>query len=134
MFSIKSLTNSVKALLVGLFLVVGTFFVAAQPASATTYEVKMGTDNSQLKFEPAELTIQVGDTIEWVNNKVFPHNVVFDKVPGGDKALAKELSYKRLMTRPGQTFEDTFTQAGEYSYFCTPHRGAGMVGKITVEG
>ncbi|NER82259.1 MAG: plastocyanin, partial [Leptolyngbya sp. SIO1D8] len=23
---------------------------------------------------------------------------------------------------------------GEYSYFCAPHRGAGMVGKITLEG
>jgi len=29
--------------------------------------------------------------------------------------------------------EETFDTAGTYDYYCEPHRGAGMVGKVIVE-
>ncbi|WP_448573303.1 plastocyanin [Trichothermofontia sp.] len=130
---ITSLRRSLSLLLVTGFLVLGTLWVGVAPAAAETYTVKMGADNGMLAFEPAKLTIKKGDTVQWVNNKLPPHNVVFDpaKVPGGDAALAKSLSHK-LVYQPGETFENTFDVAGEYSYYCEPHRGAGMVGSITV--
>jgi len=28
---------------------------------------------------------------------------------------------------------ETFTAAGTYEFYCEPHRGAGMVGKVIVE-
>ncbi len=101
-------------------------------ASAETFTVKMGADNGALVFEPANLTIHEGDTVKWVNNKAYPHNVVFGTA---DADFNNKYSYKKLLAAPGQVFEKTFeaTAAGEYSYFCTPHRGAGMVGKIVVE-
>ena len=34
---------------------------------------------------------------------------------------------------PGGSYSRTFTQSGSYSYWCTPHRQAGMVGTILVE-
>ncbi|MFS8860242.1 plastocyanin [Synechococcus sp. H60.3] len=124
--------------LILLALVVGVAGVAflSNPAAAETYTVKMGSDKAQLIFDPPSLTINQGDTVRWVNNKVYPHNVVFDKVPGGDAALAAKLSHKALLTAPNQVVESAFVDVppGEYTYYCTPHRGAGMVGKIIVNG
>lgn len=121
-----------------LALVVSTVVLAAAPAMATDYEVKMGSDSGLLVFEPANLTVKAGDTVTWVNNKMAPHNVIFDasNIPG-DKALADKISHDQLTFAPGESYATTFTAdmpAGEYSYFCAPHRGAGMVGKITFEG
>ncbi|MGD1853522.1 MAG: plastocyanin [Leptolyngbyaceae cyanobacterium] len=111
----------------------GTVFNPS-PAYATEYQVKMGSDAGLLAFEPATLTIKAGDTVTWVNNKMAPHNVIFDaaQIPG-DKAMADELSQEQLTFSPGESYSSTFSEPGEYSYFCAPHRGAGMVGKIIVE-
>ncbi len=120
-------------------LVVSSFIIFAPNASAETYTVKLGTDKGTIAFEPAKLTVKPGDTIKWVNNKVPPHNVVFDGAKNAAKSadFAKALSHKQLMMTPGQTTETTFpadAPAGDYTFYCEPHRGAGMVGKITVEG
>jgi len=122
-----------------ILLVVSSFTVFTPSASAETYKVKLGSDKGMLAFEPKKLTIKPGDTIEWVNNKVPPHNVVFDaaKNPNKSADLAKSLSHKQLMMSAGQTTKTTFpadAPAGDYTFYCAPHRGAGMVGTITVEG
>lgn len=138
----KSITSIAKRLclsLAAVLLIASSLFVSAAPAAAETYTVKMGGDNGMLVFDPAKLTVKPGDTVKWVVNKVPPHNVVFDAstVPGNDKSLATSLSHKKLEMSPGDTFEVTIpgdAQAGDYSYYCEPHRGAGMVGKITVAG
>lgn len=119
-------------------LVVGSITIAVAPAAAADYEVKMGSDSGLLVFEPANLTVKAGDTVTWVNNKMAPHNVIFDdsSIPGG-KDLATKVSHSQLTFAPGESYSTTFTAdmpAGEYTYYCAPHRGAGMVGKITVEG
>jgi len=108
-----------------------SFFLVVSPASADTFEVKMGADNGMLKFEPSALTIHKGDTVKWVNNKLSPHNVVFDstKTP----VDVATISHKALVFAPGESFSTTFDQAGTYSYYCEPHRGAGMVATVTVE-
>lgn len=116
-----------------MLLVVSSFAIFAPTATAETYTIKLGSDKGMLAFEPAKVTIKPGDTIKWVNNKVPPHNVVFDSKGG---AIAKALSHKQLLMSPGQEYETTFpadTPAGEYNFYCEPHRGAGMAGKITVQ-
>ncbi len=132
-------SRSLSLVLCMMVLVVSTFLVAVSPAAAETYTVKMGADNGMLAFEPATLAVQPGDTVKWVNNKLPPHNVMFDEknIPTASKALASKLSHEQLMFSPGESFEVTFTDdmpAGDYSYFCAPHRGAGMAGKITLQG
>ncbi|SRR5579883_2572106 len=139
MKSINSVTKSLCLTLLAALLVVGSFFVSVAPAAAETYTVKMGADNGLLVFQPANLTVKPGDTVKWVINKVPPHNIIFDDkaIPGNDKALAKSLSHPQLEMTPGQGYELTIPKdlpAGDYSYFCAPHRGAGMVGKLTVQG
>jgi plastocyanin len=121
-----------------ILLVVSSFAIFTPSASAETYQVKLGTDKGQLAFEPKKLTIKPGDTVEWVNNKVPPHNVVFDAALNPSKSgdLAKSLSHKNLLMSPGQTQKTVFpadAPTGEYTFYCEPHRGAGMVGKIVVE-
>ena len=122
-----------------ILLVVSSFAVFTPSASAETYQVKLGSDKGLLAFEPKKLTIKPGDTVEWVNNKVPPHNVVFDSAKNPTKSadLAKSLSHKKLLMSPGQKEITTFaadTPAGDYTFYCEPHRGAGMVGTITVQG
>jgi plastocyanin len=119
-------------------LVFSSFVVFAPVASAESYTIKLGSDKGMLAFEPSKVTIKPGDTIQWINNKVPPHNVVFDSAKNAAKSadFAKALSHKQLMMNPGQVIETTFpadAPAGEYTFYCEPHRGAGMVGKIVVE-
>lgn len=120
-------------------LIASSFTLFTPSAAAETYKVKLGSDKGMLVFDPPKLTVKAGDTVEWVNNKVPPHNVVFDaaKNPAKSADIAKSLSHKQLLMSPGQQVKTTFpvdAPAGDYSYYCEPHRGAGMIGKITVEG
>jgi plastocyanin len=138
MKTIARALRSLSVVCLALAMVIGTVALAAAPAFATDYEVKMGSDSGLLVFEPASISVKSGDTVTWVNNKMAPHNVIFDgaTIPGGDKELATKLSHDQLTFSPGESYATTFTAdmpTGTYTYFCAPHRGAGMVGKITVE-
>jgi plastocyanin len=113
--------------LVAIALVVGTSLAVSSPALAGTVEVKMGSDAGLLVFDPPTITIKAGDSVHWTNNKMAPHNVVFE---GAD---ADKLSHSQLTFSPGEGYSTTFDSAGEYSYYCAPHRGAGMTGKVIVE-
>ncbi|OIP77071.1 MAG: plastocyanin [Oscillatoriales cyanobacterium CG2_30_44_21] len=124
--NISSFVKKCGLAIASLLFVVGSFFITASPAAADTVVVKMGSDKGQLVFEPKNVTIKAGDTVKWVNNKAFPHNVIFEG--------HEELSHKKLAQKPKAEFESTFNEAGEFSYYCSPHRGAGMAGKVTVEG
>lgn len=86
-----------------------------------------------LVFEPSTVTISKGDTVTWTNNAGFPHNIVFDEdeVPAGVNADA--LSNEDYLNAPGETVTRKFDVAGEYGYYCEPHQGAGMVGKVIVQ-
>ncbi len=126
-------------LLSTILLVVTSFALSATPAAADTYTIKMGSDTGQLKFVPDSLTVKPGDTVKFQMNKLAPHNAVFDAtaIPGKSATLAKSLSKEKLLFSPGESYEVNIPSdapAGTYSYFCQPHRGAGMVGKILVEG
>jgi plastocyanin len=134
MKSLAKMTRQLAVACAAILLVVGAFFFNVDAASADTITIKMGTAKG-LAFEPAIATIKAGDTVTWNVSKLPPHNVQFDKTPG-DAALAASLSHKGREGM-GKSFSVTFpadAPAGEYSYFCMPHRGAGMVGKIVVAG
>ena len=94
----------------------------AVPAWAA--EIQMGA-GGMLVFEPCELTVNVGDTVTFVNNELPPHNVIF--------ADHDELSHGDLAFSPGESFDVTFNVAGDYAFQCDPHAGAGMKGVIHVQ-
>ena len=51
----------------------------ALAASAQAATVKLGSDSGALVFVPETLNIKAGETVDFVNNVGFPHNVVFDE-------------------------------------------------------
>ncbi len=113
-------------------LVASSLVFNAAPAAAATYEVKMGTDSFQLAFSPKQVTAKPGDTIKFVNNKLAPHNVVFAKSP----LTALGMPSGKLLFSSGQTYEVKIPgdiAAGTYDFYCTPHRGAGMRGKLIIK-
>ena len=75
------------------------------------------------KFSPADLTINVGDTVTWTNHDTAPHNIVVTDGP-------EKFTSPTLQT--GQTFSHTFTKAGKYSYYCSIHPD--MKATVTVAG
>lgn len=139
LFNVFSKPRWVSVMLATLLCFVTSLAFVAPGASAETYTVKMGSDNGNLVFQPATITVKHGDVVQWVNNKLPPHNVMFDgkKVPVDAAQLTAGLSHSQLMIKLGETYElaisDDLT-LGEYSYYCAPHRGAGMAAKIIVEG
>jgi len=97
-YSQEKVTMSKKLVLIisTVFLLAVSFFTSVNPAAAETYTVKMGSDSGQLQFMPETLTIKPGDTVKWVNNKLAPHNAVFDSSKVNPD-LAKSLSQKNLL-------------------------------------
>lgn len=67
-----------------------------------------------------------------VMNKSGPHNVVFDEdnIPAGVSQEA--ISMDEQIGEEGDTFVMKFETAGDYAYYCEPHRGAGMNGNLVV--
>ena len=90
------------------------------PAFAAT--IKLGGDNGELGFFPPSITVSKGETVEFVNNKAFPHNVVFDEdnVPAG--VDADKISHEDYLNGPGEKVTNKFDVAGTYGYYCEPHQ------------
>ena len=116
-----SILRSVSAACIALLIFLGLGISSVQ---AATVEVKLGTDAGMLAFEPSNVSISAGDTVKFVNNKLAPHNAVFEG--------HEELSHSELAFAPGESWEETFANAGTYDFYCEPHRGAGMTGKVIV--
>ena len=104
-------------------------------SNALAVDVLLGADDGSLAFVPSELSVSSGDKIVFKNNAGFPHNVVFDEdeIPQGVDASAISMSEEDLLNAPGETYSVTLTEKGSYTFYCSPHQGAGMVGKVTVK-
>lgn len=99
---------------------------------AATFYVKAGADNGELVFDPPAIDICKGDSVEWINNKGGPHNIIFDDefVPKGVNAEA--ISMEERLQDEGDIFRMKFTVKGSYEYYCEAHLGVGMVGFVVV--
>ena len=84
----------------------------------------MGT-NGVLAFQPADVTINAGETVHFINNSLPPHNIIVEAHP--------ELSRESLMFNPGESQDVIFAEVGDYEFFCAPHRSAGMTGTVHVK-
>ena len=83
-------------------------FLSFSAINASQHDIAI----KKFKFTPAEITIVVGDSIRWTNKeKRQYHSVWFEK--HGDP----EPDY----FFPGEFFERTFNNVGDFSYRCGPH-------------
>lgn len=94
----------------------------ALPAWAV--DVTMGS-NGNLVFDPAEVNISAGESVHFVNNMLPPHNVIVEDRP--------DLGHESLAMLPGEEFDVVFNDPGDYTYWCEPHKGAGMIGHVHVD-
>nr|WP_238398122.1 plastocyanin/azurin family copper-binding protein [Halorussus salinus] len=95
-----------------------------------TEEVIVGPGGS-LVFEPAELTIAPGTTVNFVWES-DNHNVVVESQPDGANWQGTQGGASKTYNT-GHEYSHTFETTGTYEYFCQPHKTAGMVGTITVQ-
>lgn len=110
-------------------IVLMTSAIGISSAFAATHEVLMLNKNPDNKkermvFIPAVLKIELGDTVKFISTDKG-HNSQSDK-----KALPE--GAEKWKSKIGKDFEVTYTVDGTYGYYCTPHRGMGMVGLILV--
>ena len=103
-----------------------SFLLISQSASAAdeTIEMLNKLGKEHMVYSQKIVSIEVGDTVFWTSTKPG-HNVEFIKggVPEGvgkfRSALSKDAEYK-------------FEIPGIYAYWCTPHKGMGMIGFVVV--
>ena len=74
-------------------------------------------------FSPNPIQVSVGTTVTWTNNDAEPHTV-----NAGENATPSGLFDSYIP--PAGTFQHTFTEPGEYPYFCILHPN--MVGTVEV--
>ena len=95
-------------------------------AYANTIEMLNKDDQGNKMIYSQEVAkVDVGQTITWVPTDKG-HNVEMIAGPDG-AALPKK-------SKNGKEFSMTFEVPGIYYYWCTPHKGMGMIGLVVVGG
>ncbi len=130
--TVRTTFRRAGAALAALILVAGA---VPSIAAAKTVEVKM-TDTPP-KFVPLTVTIQKGDTVEWINNAASLHSVTTNPAVAQDpkdvSAPAGAKPFDSGFMTPGAKWSYTFTVPGTYKYLCLPHEKDHMVGLVVVK-
>lgn len=92
---------------------------SGSPTSGTVAGAKTVTIKDS-KFSPASVTVQVGDSVTFVNEDSAPHT-----------ATAKDNSFDTGSLSKGQSKTIKFEKAGTADYFCRIHPN--MTGSVTVQ-
>jgi plastocyanin len=111
--------ENLKAILFAIVVLTSTLAFGSE---STEYNVTIYKDS--FKFEPNRIVIEVGDTVNWVNQDERRH--LTSSVPDGTDQL--EIFCPELY--PGKVCSHTFSLPGRYPYFCFIHRN--MVGEVVV--
>lgn len=77
---------------------------SSQPAAGNAVSIV------NFAFNPASLTVKVGDTVSWTNSSSTPHTVTAD---GG--------AFDSGTVAGGAAFQHTFSAAGTFTYHCSIH-------------
>jgi plastocyanin len=103
-----------------------------EPAGPTTHTVDIpvgtsvpGCEESNACYLPADITINAGDTVEWINIDTAAHTVT-----GGSPADGPSGVFDSSLVMADAVYAFTFDDAGSYDYFCMVHPW--MVGSVTV--
>ena len=109
---------------ISLVMLFALFFSISASVADQTVEMlnKLGKEN--MVFSKKIVKIDIGNTVFWKATK-SGHNVEFIKggVPAGVEKFRSKLS---------KDTEYKFEIPGIYAYWCTPHKGMGMIGFVVV--
>ena len=104
-----------------------TMMGAGNATNATTNSVSIVPGSSSLTtdaYQPNPIQVSVGTTVTWTNNDAQPHTAT------SGENVTPDGRFDSSIMAPAATFEHTFTEAGEYPYFCLLHPN--MVGTVSV--
>ena len=102
-----------------------TAFSSANAADTTVEMLNKRDDGAKMVYSEDITRIDVGDTITWVPTSKG-HNVEFIAGPDGFDLPKKSKNSKEVSI--------TFDDPGIYYYWCTPHKGMGMIALVVVGG
>jgi plastocyanin len=103
--------------------------IAATSAFAETHTVNVGPE-SQHVFQPSTVTIQPGDTVEWIW-KSSGHTVTAGNT-NGDHGIPNGMFGTGSVRNTNFVYSFTFPDPGNFTYYCGPHYEMGMVGVVNV--
>jgi len=105
---------------------------AEAKAGPTTHTVDIpagtsvpGCEESNACYLPADIVINAGDTVNWVNIDTAAHTVT-----GGSPADGPSGVFDSSLVMANAEFAFTFNDSGNYDYFCMVHPW--MVGTVSV--
>jgi plastocyanin len=98
-----------------------TINVSITPGAATK------TNNA---YAPNPVQASVGDTVVWTNNDSTLHTAISGTAGGGATGLFGGTNDSPRLIAPARTQDFTFTEAGQFPYFCALHPT--MVGTVIV--
>jgi plastocyanin len=103
---------------------------ATSAGGGTSVSIVSGSSSlTDTAYQPNPIQVSVGTTVTWTNNDSQPHTVTSGSNGQPDNKFNSSPNFSPLLN-PGQTFSFTFTQAGDYPYFCMLHPN--MVGTVSV--
>ena len=83
--------------------------LAAAPGLLSAAGKKVTVSIDKLKYRPATVEVEVGDTVTWTNDDDREHTVTAD-----------DGSFDSGKLRTGKSFSKTFEKAGKYPYGSDP--------------
>jgi plastocyanin len=92
-----------------LAVLVGLFAGASGEAAPRPATVRIAIEG--MKFSPANVTVNAGDTIVWTNKDVVAHTVT-----------AKAGGFDSKIIPPGSTFKFVARRKGDFAYICSLHQ------------
>ena len=102
--------------------------IIEEPKEPTKVIIPTGAaipEDGQIYYDPEVIDVTIGTTVAWDNLDTTVHTVTSGNAPETDGIFDSE------MMVAGDVYEFTFTEAGNYNYFCTFHPW--MVGIVNVE-
>lgn len=92
---------------------------ASAPAGGNTADIR------QFQYQPSTLTVKAGTAITWTNRDGAEHTVT----QGTGSPAAS--GFDSNLLGEGKTFSHTFSQAGDFPYFCKRHPSMQGTVKVT---
>lgn len=89
--------------------------------------LELSATGTSLDFDKTELTASAGSvTLHFTNDSSLPHNVAIETEDG------ETLAEGEIVGQGGESQVTVDLEPGTYTYYCSPHKDAGMVGTLTV--
>ena len=100
-----------------------------QGASVSVSIVPCSSSLTTDAFSPNPVQVSIGATVTWTNDDAQPHTATSGENGTPNGKFDSSPNFNPLLV-PGQTLSHTFTEAGQYPYFCVLHPN--RVGTVSV--